>query len=223
MESSNQTTVGYWPIRGLAGGVRLLLDYCGVPYTNKCYTDGNEWFEQDKPLHAVKNDFPNLPYLVDGDNIITESSAILHYIPIKAGKRELIGDTDEKFIKVQTAFFAVSDLWQAAVRPCWTKGDYETEKEASFKSGDIKDKLTHFNSLLENREFVTGFISIADFKLFEAVELLHDMDAAKLEAYPNVVAFYKRFLELPQVKAHRQSDKFISLWFTKGMATWTNA
>jgi len=221
MASSNQLTFGYWPTRGLGGGVRNLLDYCGIPFTNKLYTDGNEWFGKDK--QELKVDFPNLPYLIDGDTIVTESQAMYQYIPVRAGKKELVGDTHEKFIKVLTAFFAVNDLWLGVTGLCWTKGDYEKEKKEAFENGSVKTKLEHFNDLLKDREWLTGFLSIADFKFFEAVELIHDMEAARLEAYPNLVAFYKRFLEIPSVKAHRESDRFQKLWFTKGMATWTNA
>jgi len=220
MASSNEVTLSYWPIRGLAGVLRNVLAYCEVPFTNKLYTDANEWFGKDKPELGV--DFPNLPYLKDGSKTITETSSILQYIPIKAGKRELIGDTDEKFIQVQTALGAVRDLWSGVSRLCWTKGDFEKEKTELFTNGAAKGHLTKFDTILKDREWICGFLSVADFALFEAVELTHDMDAKLLEPYTNLVTFKKRVEELPSIKAFRATPAFIKVWLPKS-ATWTNA
>ena len=39
----------------------------------------------------LKSDFPNLPYLKDGDTAITESYAIAHYLCYKTKKDNLLG------------------------------------------------------------------------------------------------------------------------------------
>src|SRR4051794_40946240 len=100
--TDNELILGYWKIRGLASLLRHLLAYCEVPFQNKFYTDGNEWFGKDKQELGFK--FPNLPYIIDGEKKITESKALTQYIPLRAGRRDLLGDTDDKFIKVQTAW-----------------------------------------------------------------------------------------------------------------------
>ena len=221
METSNDIILGYWPSRSLSGTLRSLLAYCGINYKEKIYTDANEWFDKDKI--EFKTDFPNLPYLKEGSKIVTESNAILQYIPLRAGRKELLGDTDDKFIQVQIALGAVGDLWTGLAGLCWTKGNFAAEKEEQFTKGSIKAQLTHFNNVLKDKEWICGFISVADFKFFEAVELVHDIDASLLEAYPNLSAFYKRFIELPKIKEFRGTSLFKKIWFTPGMATWTNA
>ena len=220
MASNNEATLAYWGIRGLTGALRTALAYCEIPFTEKVYSGFEEWFIQDKPTLGV--DFPNLPYLKDGSKIITESSSILLYIPIRAGKRELIGETDDKFIQVQTALGAIGDFWTALDKLCWTKGDFEKEKEELFTKGSAKTHLTRFDNLLKDREWICGFLSVADFKLFETVELVHDINASYLEAYPNLVAFKNRFAELPKIKEFKASPLFKANWFPKGMAAWTN-
>jgi glutathione S-transferase len=220
MATTNEVTIAYWPIRGLSGVLRSTLAYCEVPFTEKLYTDFNEWFGKEKGELPV--DFPNLPYLKDGSKVITESSSILQYIPIKAGKRELIGDTDDKFIQVQTALGAVGDVWTAVTRICWTKGDFEKEREELFTTGAAKSQLAKFDKILKDREWICGFLSVADFKLFETIDLVQDMNASYLEAYPNLIAFRNRFIELPKIKEFRASSLFKKNWFPKGMAAWTN-
>ena len=106
--ASNDITLCYWDIRGKAGLLRALLSYTGLSYTNKVYTDRDEWFTKDK--QNLGFDYPNVPYLIDGDKKLTETNAIAYYIPIRAGKRELIGDTDDKFIQVQIVYNVIGDL-----------------------------------------------------------------------------------------------------------------
>jgi glutathione S-transferase len=220
MASTNEIIVGYWPIRGRAGVLRNLLTYVGLPYKNHLYNPA-EWFGKDK--QELGFDYPNLPYIIDGDKKITESSALLYYIPIRAGKRELIGDTDDKFIQVQVALNVVEDARSEVSHLCWTKGDFKAEKEKAFSEGKLKTKLEIFNKKLEGKEWLTGFLSIADFVLFETLDWVLAIDPASLDAYPNLKTYHQRFLELPSVKAHRESESFVKLWLPPNMATWSGA
>ena len=53
METEKKTlNLGYWNIRGLAEGLRLLMEYLEVPYTQTLYKTadkGVNWFSKDKP------------------------------------------------------------------------------------------------------------------------------------------------------------------------------
>jgi hypothetical protein len=66
---NNHVKLAYWGIRGLAQTPRHLLAFSGVKFENFLYTNGDDWFKNDK-LHAGI-DFPNLPYLIDGEYNIT--------------------------------------------------------------------------------------------------------------------------------------------------------
>lgn len=79
------------------------------------------------------------------------------------------------------------------------------------------------NKNLEGKEWLTGFLSVADFELYEMVDMINDMDKSKLDAYSNLTAFHKRFGDLPQIKAYKQSDKFKNIWFPPGQAGWSGA
>lgn len=60
---------GYWGVRGRGQVIRLLLGYLGVEFEDEKYTNGDKWFKEDK-LH-LGLEFPNLPYLIDGEYNIT--------------------------------------------------------------------------------------------------------------------------------------------------------
>ena len=84
MENKDKLVLGYWKIRGLAQPARYMLAYSGVDYEDKQYEQGEgpefcrKVWSEVKP--TMPHDFPNLPYLIDGDVAITESSAIYRYI-----------------------------------------------------------------------------------------------------------------------------------------------
>lgn len=82
--------LGYWKIRGRGQIPRLLLSYTGATWEDVQYTGPDQWFGKDK--HGLGLDFPNLPYLIDGDLKMTESQAICFYICQKSEKgRTLLG------------------------------------------------------------------------------------------------------------------------------------
>ena len=68
----------YWPVRGLAQVIRLLLHRFKVEYEDYKYVEYEKWFKEDKVKMGL--DFPNLPYLLDGEYNLTESTAIQTYV-----------------------------------------------------------------------------------------------------------------------------------------------
>lgn len=82
--SPKKLRIGYWKIRGLIAPVRYLLEYLGVEYDEDHYETGDgPDFARDHWLSVKPTlglDFPNLPYLFDGDVKISESSAMFRYI-----------------------------------------------------------------------------------------------------------------------------------------------
>ena len=88
-----KVTLGYWSIRaGHRGHVnRHLLAYAGVDFEDKRYDfkdNAAEWKEKDKKNLGIE--FPNLPYIIDGDFKLTESKAVTRYI-CERWKPELLG------------------------------------------------------------------------------------------------------------------------------------
>ena len=76
--------IGYWMIRGLGRHIVLVAEYVGANYEPRYYMQGpppevsrDEWLSEKFNLGL---DFPNLPYLIDGDFKITETLAIARYI-----------------------------------------------------------------------------------------------------------------------------------------------
>lgn len=74
---SSPLKLGYWNIRGYAEAIRNLLRYAQVPFEDVRYEFGTGdafptrdlWFAEKFTLGL---DFPNVPYLIDGDFKISQ-------------------------------------------------------------------------------------------------------------------------------------------------------
>jgi hypothetical protein len=69
--------------------------YAGQDFTDRAYGDDarEKYFGRDKPALAQKNPCINLPYVIDGDLVVTQSNSILLHLG-----RKLSIDKDEFFI-----------------------------------------------------------------------------------------------------------------------------
>lgn len=86
---TQQVVLGYWSIRGLAQPLRFLLNYLGIGFKEKSYTEEAEWYEKDKP--AFNSKLANLPYLTVGGQTLFESEALFYAIADLAHRRDIIG------------------------------------------------------------------------------------------------------------------------------------
>ena len=81
-----------------------------------------------KKKASANYNFPNLSYLVDGDNTIAESEAVLVHICLKAGKKEMTGKIEDKveFIQLKNV---INDAFGLITRNCYNSKDKETLKK----------------------------------------------------------------------------------------------
>ena len=92
---------------------RYLLEYSNVDYCEKQYVpDSGEWLTTKSSMDL---DFPNLPYLIDGDFKLTETIAIQMYIAQK-WKPELLGSTPQEHAKIYSIYLMVHDIFLATIK-----------------------------------------------------------------------------------------------------------
>ena len=58
----------------------------------------------------MKIDYPNLPYIQDGDLNLTESLAILSYLPLRAKREDLLGINQYQKIKIDELKLIIDDI-----------------------------------------------------------------------------------------------------------------
>ena len=108
--------LGYWKIRGMGEPIKLLLEYLEVPYEWKEYTPKNaqDWFENDKVNLGIE--FPNLPYLIDGEFKTAQTQTIMKYLG-KDNKYEPARVEEFRFSLVRNRRFLIVFLRQKRSNP----------------------------------------------------------------------------------------------------------
>ncbi|XP_053884148.1 glutathione S-transferase 2-like [Malaclemys terrapin pileata] len=215
-------TLGYWDIRGLAHAIRLLLEYTDTPYEDKQYSpsgegpdyDISQWTNEKEKLGL---DFPNLPYLIDGQTKLTQSNAILRYI---ARKHKMAGESEEEIQRVDMLENQVMDFRLAFARICYNP-DFEKLKPEYLEQ--LPGKLKLFSQFLGVRKWFAGEkLTYVDFLAYDILDQ-HRMFAPKcLDQLKNLKDFLDRFEALEKIAAYMGSSRYMKtpvFWIS---AQWSN-
>jgi len=124
----------------------MVLFYTSTPFVNNAYgADMKEtWFGGDKPILAAKNSCINLPYVVDGEEVVTQSNSVLLYLGRKTGL-----DTESAFIKNHQVLDQTMDLRNDLMKIVYPFGAVKTKEEfpAAAKSHMAGTATTNFTKL----------------------------------------------------------------------------
>ena len=138
-ENMTPVTIGYWDMKGSAEYPRWVASYLGIPFIAK--THNQDWFEKGEKF-LVGLDFPNLPYLIDGDYKMSESKAIAYYIAAKANNTEILGGDLFGQAKVRQIIDVACDINSAFQKDLWgpLKGDMVSDIKKAVTEGAIPEK-----------------------------------------------------------------------------------
>ncbi|VDN98903.1 unnamed protein product [Rodentolepis nana] len=213
--------LGYWDIRGLAEPIRLLLRHLGADFKDKIYIIGDgpvyppkEWLDEKFKLGL---EFPNLPYYIDGDFKLTQSSAILEYI---AEVHNMVPSCVKQRAVLRMLFNAALDLRVNFFRMCYNP-DFDNLKGPFLKS--LPDSLKTFEEYLGDKTWLTGEkINYPDFNLCELLNQLEKFEPSCLSKFPKLKAYLTRFENLPELKEYMASEEFKKRDCVGRTAKWRN-
>jgi len=199
--------LGYWELRGLAAPIRYMLHYLGVEFEDKQYGMGTPPNFNKDQWDAVKNklnlEFPNLPYYIDGDLAITESSAIMNHLARKHG---LAGSCEKDYLRLDVAIGVMQDIGRDFAMMCYSP-DFEKRKVDYI--ANLPGKVEKLSKLLGQGSYILGDkIACMDFVLLEILERLTLLVPDCLAKHANLTKFHARMLALPGVAKYRSSPSF---------------
>ena len=195
--------LGYWGIRGRGQVLRHLLAYSGLEWEDKVYTGPEKWFGNgDKQTLGM--DFPNLPYVIKGDFKLSESAAVAKYIIKKSQKKDLLGKDEEDEARVDMVLSLLDDIYSPTYALFFSPR-YAEESERLF-NGKIKEKLDQLKAFIGEKQYVLGYLTLADFRIAEAAYYFEKLYDKQIGEYPFFGRIREAVESLPAVKAYYERE-----------------
>ena len=197
--------LGYWSIKGRAEPIRLMLALFKVDYKEVNPKSRKAFKESSKQL-GLK--FTNLPYLIDGDKKISESTVIPYYIAWKLNKTDFFGKPGSEDVEHRMLMGVLLDMHQVIIEVMF-RPDLEVIWE--FKKDFMAAKTEELSGFLGSKEFFLGHVTYADLLYFVNYEAGEQLTRALgvpsfFENYANLQALKKRIGELDGIKQYLESD-----------------
>ena len=220
----NRIILGYWDIRGFGERVRLVLEYMQLDYVTIKYPmgpppkcDRSEW---DRVKYTSGFDFPNLPYLIDGDLKMTESWAIMRYLAHK-NNNQLYPDTPEQEIRCDMAAGVIQDFHTNFTDTIYNP-DFKNLKGPYYEK--LPRLLGQFDQFLQGNTWLSGEkLTYPDFDLSETLSRHVMMFPGCLEDFDRLKEYHEAFLNLGAIKKYHESSRFQKYPVHLPFAQWGHA
>jgi len=196
--------LGYWGLRGLAAPIRYLLEHVGEQYEYKNWSEVPEpgWFGEKQKLGL---EFPNLPYLIDGNVKLAQSYAILKYL----GRKHNLIATEEKNIQQQDVLEGIlGDLRVRWGMFCYTAQNFEDDKKKLHDEAFVPILKQLDQHLAGKTYLIADKLNWLDFAYFELFDVANKLfDGKLLDQFPNLKKHHQTVANLKGVKEFLASGK----------------
>lgn len=195
--------LGYWSLRGLGEPCRLLLRYTETEWTDAAIPLSEEgkdmWFKEKK--HNLGLDFPNLPYMLDGDVKLTQTLAIMRYLGRKFG----LSPSEADMAKGDLLEQYLMEVRIGLSMVCYSDAAQFEGKKADF-IGKLAGRVEELGKFIGAGPYVLGEkITYVDFLALEFLDNLAAFSPDHFKEGP-LVDYVNRMKDLPALKKFYESD-----------------
>ena len=186
--------LGYWSTRGMAQVPRLLMALTNTPWEDVRYTAPTEWFGADK--EKLGFDFPNLPYLIDGDIKLTETKAICTYIIMRSDQKHhpLVGNGVVDVAKVAMLGGVLGEVLGTMIGLLFS--DQFEKRDEIFKE-KLAPKLDLIAKFVGDKDWAMGYLTVVDFWITEGSYYVEKVFEAEYKKYGFMQRIREKFEALP--------------------------
>lgn len=217
-------TLGYHKIRGLGAHLRMMFYYKGQKFSNVAYgADMMETWHAGKKTELVKlNACINLPYIIDGDVVVTQSNTCTVYLGQRLGI-----DAPEDFVANHTVIDQAHDLRNNLMEVVYPQPVGHTETHGEFPeaarkhmAGPVKAHFTKLEGFCKGPYMCGDKPQSGDFHVFEMLDqhesLAKSLDEASvLEQFPKLAALHAAMKAEPSLAKYFEADCYAH-WATNG-------
>ena len=219
-----QLKLGYWKGRGIAHPIRQLLHITGLNFEDFTYDTRPEWLaHRDQVFKGGENaPFGSLPWLIDGDFVLSESGAIPAYICEKAGKTELLGKTVKDRARVTQIQGVIKDLYAGieAIGASNSGNRLETIQNITKVGSKVHTITKKLSEFLGQKQFFVGYFTYADLLVAHFILLVRNItlsaggpDLSATLGGGNLLAHAKRVNALEELATFKLNYPYVLTWF----------
>jgi len=194
--SQSKPRFGYWCIRALGNAIRYVLEYAQIDYEERTYNLGKNFDTREDWLKEKFNlglDFPNIPYLIDGNVKLTQSLAILRYLAKKSDS--LYPKTKNVEYRADLAEQQINDLMWSCNALCYNK-NYNDQLKDEFVVDFVGRKCSELEKFLGDGKFFCGdqltYVDFLAYEMFDQHRVLWPEYERMYQKHPKIEAFLKR-------------------------------
>jgi glutathione S-transferase len=112
----------------------------------------------------------------------------------------------------------LDDIFSPAVQLCFSE-HFKEEKDKVFTE-KLKTKIDRIYLFLGKKDWFLGYLTLADFKIAEAVNYFEGIWPEHTKEYPEFTKLRERFNNLPEIKAYYERPDAIKGPFLPPTAKW---
>ncbi|XP_056385096.1 glutathione S-transferase P 2-like [Hyla sarda] len=195
-------TLTYFPIRGRAEAIRLLLGDQGASWTDDEVTR-EDWAAgiRDLKKNAV---FGQIPRFQNGNFVLYQSNTILRYLGRIYG---ISGSNEEEVAVIDMINDGVEDLRMKYYKFIFVENEANRE---TFLT-DLATQLGYFERILSKNSNGTKFlvgnnITFADYNLVDTLQCYLDFSPTCLSTFPLLSGYIERVLKRPKLSQYLASE-----------------
>jgi len=191
----------YFPIRGLAEPIRMLLHDHKIEFKDE-KVEGDAWAKLKPTMQ-----FGQIPCLFEGDHQIVQSGTILRHLAREHG---VYGSSESDKTFCDMVFDGVTDLRRPYATLIYQEYDMPGKKE-EFITKTLPAELTKFEKLMKDKtggkDFILGSKTCyADYALFEILDAFHILAPHCLDHYPTLKGYHDRMAARPNLQSYLHSE-----------------
>jgi len=198
---STSIVLSYFPVRGRAEGIRLLLEDAQIPYKYNAIAFG----QHKSHAGALYGQLPTYEEESKKGHKFTlvETSAILHFVGKKAGLFPFCPYEAGRAEMIEHAIGDIGEKWVG-----FTKFNKGTREEVDAV---ITKFYTAWEKMLKEggHDYINERICFADYPFFHILDAINGWESKWLNDYPTLKAFHTRMTNRPNIQAYFKSDRFI--------------
>lgn len=222
---------GYWLVKFKGEAIRYLLHYISKdlgPWQEYNPKDQKEWMKKKIELSKL-NPMVTIPYIKSKESVISRPGSIMMALCMKANRMDLLGDGLEDAIKVRSLQSAIDEIRifvYEAIK--LSKADLQESYE-EYWQGRLRKHIDSLSAFLGNKEFLMGYVTVADLELVHMIQLCDWLsNASGLDdpflSTPNLMNLRKNVLKLPGITEYTTTPQARSMvWMKKGSCRFEKA